>query len=316
MGPIFIKENSDVSDFMEKMHNLSERATGDLKKEIEKQMKLASYGEIGENNIIYELKNSGIDMCVLHDIYIEYGDVSAQIDFIVITRKVILVIECKNLIGNIEIDNGGNFIRTYELLGKRIKEGIYSPITQNERHLRVLREVRRESKGNVFLKHFFETGFDKSYKSIVVLANPKTYLNAKFAKREVKEQVIRADQLVALINKWNNESKNLSFSEKEMMDLADFFLSKSVPRKSDYAKKYEELLDKVEKTNITLTEEEPVEEKTSQKIETFEKTVAEEKTCPRCGNKLVLRTVKKGENIGKHFWGCSNFPKCRYNENL
>jgi hypothetical protein len=29
-----------------------------------------------------------------------------------------LVIECKNLIGNIEIDNGGNFIRTYELFGK------------------------------------------------------------------------------------------------------------------------------------------------------------------------------------------------------
>ncbi|GIO88548.1 hypothetical protein J25TS5_54800 [Paenibacillus faecis] len=33
----------------------------------------------------------------------------------------------------------------------------------------------------------------------------------------------------------------------------------------------------------------------------------DEKTCPRCGNKLVLRTGSKGQ-----FYGCSSFPKCRY----
>jgi ssDNA-binding Zn-finger/Zn-ribbon topoisomerase 1 len=315
MGPVFIKENSDVSEFMEKMQALSDRATGDLKKEIEKQIKLASYGELGENNIIFELKNSGIDMCVLHDIYMEYGDMSAQIDFIVITRKMILVIECKNLIGNIEIDNGGNFIRTYELFGKKVKEGIYSPITQNERHLRVLKEVRKESKSNFIAKHVFETGFDELYKSIVVLANPKTYLNAKFAKKEVKDQVIRADQLVALINKLNDESKNITSTEKEMKDLAEFFLSQNASRKSDYTKKYEELLDEVEKAHVTPKGEKPVEEKIIETAEEREETIAEEKICPRCGNKLVLRTAKKGENAGNQFYGCSNFPKCRYIEN-
>lgn len=34
--------------------------------------------------------------------------------------------------------------------------------------------------------------------------------------------------------------------------------------------------------------------------------------CPRCGNELVLRTAKKGNNAGNQFYGCSNFPKCRY----
>ena len=29
--------------------------------------------------------------------------------------------------------------------------------------------------------------------------------------------------------------------------------------------------------------------------------------CPRCGGQLVLRSGKCGE-----FWGCSNFPRCRY----
>ena len=38
--------------------------------------------------------------------------------------------------------------------------------------------------------------------------------------------------------------------------------------------------------------------------------------CPRCGGNLVLRTARKGENAGNQFYGCSNFPKCRYVKNL
>jgi len=34
-------------------------------------------------------------------------------------------------------------------------------------------------------------------------------------------------------------------------------------------------------------------------------------TCPLCGAEMVLRTAKKGPNVGDKFWGCSTFPKCR-----
>ncbi|PWB55992.1 MAG: topoisomerase [Anaerolineales bacterium] len=33
--------------------------------------------------------------------------------------------------------------------------------------------------------------------------------------------------------------------------------------------------------------------------------------CPKCGIPMVLRTAGKGEYTGQHFYGCSNFPKCR-----
>ncbi len=36
-----------------------------------------------------------------------------------------------------------------------------------------------------------------------------------------------------------------------------------------------------------------------------------QKQCPKCGSPMVMREVKKGQNIGKKFWGCSRFPKCR-----
>jgi hypothetical protein len=33
--------------------------------------------------------------------------------------------------------------------------------------------------------------------------------------------------------------------------------------------------------------------------------------CPKCGGKMVLRTVKSGANAGNQFWGCSQYPNCR-----
>lgn len=45
------------------------------------------------------------------------------------------------------------------------------------------------------------------------------------------------------------------------------------------------------------------------------KTIVEKKessqSCPKCGGLMVMREVKKGQNIGNKFWGCSSFPKCR-----
>jgi restriction system protein len=33
--------------------------------------------------------------------------------------------------------------------------------------------------------------------------------------------------------------------------------------------------------------------------------------CPKCGASMVLRETKKGQNVGKNFWGCTKFPQCR-----
>ncbi len=43
-----------------------------------------------------------------------------------------------------------------------------------------------------------------------------------------------------------------------------------------------------------------------------DKSVPPSLICPRCGKELLLRTSGKGSNIGKQFYGCSGFPKCRF----
>lgn len=41
-----------------------------------------------------------------------------------------------------------------------------------------------------------------------------------------------------------------------------------------------------------------------------------EKICPKCGSKMLIREAKKGANAGNKFWGCSAFPKCRAMEKI
>ncbi len=36
--------------------------------------------------------------------------------------------------------------------------------------------------------------------------------------------------------------------------------------------------------------------------------------CPLCGGKMRLKTAKRGINEGRKFYGCSNYPKCRFTE--
>lgn len=33
--------------------------------------------------------------------------------------------------------------------------------------------------------------------------------------------------------------------------------------------------------------------------------------CPRCGELMVIRTTRRGQNRGEQFWGCPRFPTCR-----
>ena len=244
IGPVFLKETSDLDTYIAKLQDLLTEAEGESANLIKEQISIANAGKYGESNIAFELKNSGMDMYILHDIYLENGDLSAQIDFLVITRKSIYIIECKNLIGNIEIDNTGAFIRKYELSGKFKREGIYSPITQNQRHLQVLKEVRKSSKKNFISKALFEKNYKNNYQTIVVLANPKTYLNARYAPKDIKQQVIRADQLITYIKNKDAESQN-ELNDDSMLNLAKFYLEQNKPERSDYTQKYESLLQNI-----------------------------------------------------------------------
>lgn len=151
--PVFLKEGSSAGKQLEELTALRENIPLSAKKDFERDLRLLKAGIYGEDHIAYEIKNSHMPMWVIHDFYIEYEGLTAQIDYLIITRKRNFIIECKNLIGNIEVNSSGDFIRIFEN-GK--KEGIYSPITQNRRHLELIRKMRIDSQNNLIMKtHLF-----------------------------------------------------------------------------------------------------------------------------------------------------------------
>lgn len=321
---IILKEDSDAKLYLEKLEELLPKTSGALQKQVQKEIAITKAGIAGEDNILFELKNSNMDMIVLHDIYIETKDgLGAQIDFVVVTPKITFLIECKNLFGNIEIDAKGNFIRTMEFGRNKHKEGIYSPITQSERHMTVLKECIVEDK-NILLAATVRLTFDKFYKSLVVLANSKMVMNDKYAKKEIKEQVLRSDQMIQVLKKMNSDSKELASSKKDMLAIAEKLLRRNKEVRKDYFAKYQELLDQLELDAVIdepqcETIEESVQlEKKEQVKEEQEKAENEKETmlCPKCKSELVLRTAKKGANAGQQFYGCSNYPKCGFILNL
>ena len=197
-NPIFLKEDSEADKQLAALQALKENLSGNALGKIEKEISRVEAGIIGERQIRFELENSHIPMYVLHDLFMENEGLKAQIDYLVITRKSVYIVECKNLYGNIEIKGDGSFVRTYQYGGKSYKEGIYSPITQNERHAELIKAIRAKTKGMI-AKGIFEKHFDENYHTVVVLANPKTVLNDRYAKKEDKEMVVRADQLTSRI---------------------------------------------------------------------------------------------------------------------
>ena len=130
--------------------------------------------------------------------------------------------------------------------------------------------------------------------------------------------VIRLGQLVSYIKDLEEKDDIYKSSEAEMRELIDCFMQHGSPNRSDYAKKYEEL---VAEQNVAASQDDkrsmPSElHKNAQAKNAIEKNISQDsgKKCPRCGASLVLRTSKKGGNIGKQFWGCSAFPKCWFKD--
>lgn len=236
--PVFLKENSNADEQLEKLKEIESLLNKEGQAILRQDIKYLEYGIAGEKNIAFELKNSHMPMYVLHDVYLTDGDLSAQIDYLVFTRKICFVIECKNLYGDIEINNAGEFIRTLEYNGKRKKEGIYSPITQNQRHLDLIRKKVITSSKNFISKLVNEKSFDDTFKSLVVLSNPKMLLNDRYAKKEVKAKVIRADQLVTTIKQMYNESNMIESSDSALLGQAQSFVVAHRDITKDYIDKY------------------------------------------------------------------------------
>jgi hypothetical protein len=222
--PVFLKDDSSLEKDLAEFEALP-TPTGVGGSAAKRQLWALRQGVNGERQVRFELTHSHLPCCVLRDLRLVSHDLTAQIDVLVVTRKQTFVIECKNLYGNITIDATGAFTRTVSYSsGRWKKEGIYSPVTQNQRHLDVLRQIRTENKGRV-MQYLTNHYFDSFYESVVVLANEGTILRADGAPPGIASQVVRADHLISHLRERIKASSAPASPDKEMRQFAEGLLA-------------------------------------------------------------------------------------------
>lgn len=245
---VFYKTENDLERKIEILTELQKKYPEN--DEIKRQLFLSKRGLQGEKQIIYELKNANIGMYVLHDITIRSGDSIAQIDFIVVTPYKNYFIECKDLIGDITVNNNGQFVRTYKWNGQTIKKSIYSPLTQAETHINIF--LKNWKDRHNFLDNLFYSRYVEKYNvPLVVMANSEGILNTKFAPKEIKSKVITSDQLLKYIqNDKNRANRDELCGKRQMEKIAKKFKEIDDPIVRDYENMY---VKQEEKNNLLIS---------------------------------------------------------------
>lgn len=224
----FKEENKELNDLLD----LKDKVKSNKVKNIERDIEFIKDVIEGEKNIYSKLKNSSIPMICLHDIKIKYGDYIAQLDFILITTKFIMILETKKLNGDISINEEGDFVRyTKNKDGKIIdSEEIDSPIAQNDRNIRVVRDILIEERLIKTLPIL----------SAVLITNDKTTVNRSKAAKKIKYEIFSYDELTELINrKLSCYSKDKNMFDDQMKKIAEYFMENNNEIKDDYYKRYD-----------------------------------------------------------------------------
>lgn len=181
--------NYSVRKLMEKQKT----ETSPLKNNaINYQILLYKIGGIGENKVLDELKYSFYPMHIFKDISINIGEFQCQIDFVILTKKAMYLIECKNTKFNVKIDKTGSFY----LINEGKKNRTFSVLNQIERQKMILEQI--------------DLGVEiKEMHPIVVYANEETGIEIedKDALRGI--DVINLDRLNSLIREKEKDLKEI-----------------------------------------------------------------------------------------------------------
>ena len=234
---VFYKENSDLQDKYNALKKLNDEYPNN--EDLLSELYIVKKGLDGENEIAYQLKKAHIGMYVLRDIKVKHEDLTAQIDYVIITPVYTYYVECKNLVGNITVTDKGDFIREFTINGKKIKKGMYSPLRQVEAQREVIRKIW-ESNSSAIRKFFASKNFDYYRRVLVVAANPDTILNTNRAPQEMKYKILRADSLIRQIEYDLNHRKNDEYldSKKSMEEMAQSYINLSNNEDINYYEYY------------------------------------------------------------------------------
>lgn len=239
--PIILKTSNYLQEEYEYVKELYNK-TNNVK--LKNKLKQLEYQVECEKNIIEELSNSLIPMYIIHDVNLDYLGFKRRINYIVITKHKVYVIEASELFGNIKINNKDEFIRIYNDLDHCYEEVIENPIKINDKNLELLKLIGYHNKSMVD-KLIFDKVFYQDYQSLIVLGNKNNLLDDFDASYSVRDKVVKIDNLINYIKESDKLHKK-KFSNKEMLDIAHNILNSHIEPFICYDLLYKDYLEEKE----------------------------------------------------------------------
>lgn len=205
---------------------------------------------------------------IINDVLISGADkYTSQIDLLIIGNKGIYIIEIKNFP---EAKIYGNTNQsTWFYYNHSKKYDIYSPLKQNQKHVRYLKK---------FLKDFG----DIPCFSIVNIICDDFKISGKIeAGTAICNSLPSMEEAIYLLSK----DKPIVFDNEQKQNIFNFIKNHQIKGKEARAEHKQNVIEY--KANL--------------------EKMKDQKICPYCKTELILRNGKYGE-----FYGCVNYPKCKY----
>lgn len=272
----------------------------------------ADSGRYGEYLIYKNLQHrEGPDGKFLFNAYIPTGEGNTtEIDVMFLCRKGIFVFESKNYSGWIfGKESQQNWTQTLPKGRKSHKEHFYNPIRQNAGHINNLKRFANETARFYSVIAFSDRCTIKAmevHSQNVFVLHRREVENPIAAVYEYCEDIMTQDELEALYATLypftqaseevkSNHVDNIQQTRRESIPVTP--IESSMNSEADM------------ESELKIAEQQQL--ATEDSLESAEKAI-----CPWCQGKLVLRTARRGDRAGKRFYGCENYPKCKYIKNL
>ena len=296
------------------------------------------YGEYLTYKYLKHMESNGAKF--LFNIYIPKGNgETTEIDVLMICPKGIFVFESKNYSGWIfGSESQKNWYQTLPTgRGRSHKEHFYNPIMQNRSHIKHLKSLL----GEQFPMRSIIVFSDRcTLKSVQVKSNDISVINrynvapvVSAICNQTPTDILSSRNITELYNKLYPFTQVDEIAKAQHIANIRNNLNEQPIRQTtpEYAPSGVTTLQTEATNDTTVIQTEvnsvgvqtvvadlqsPVIESTEQipvEVKPIEKQIPK---CPRCNGNLVLRTATRGANAGNQFYGCSNYPKCKYIQNI
>jgi hypothetical protein len=184
--------------------------------QIIKELGRRQAGYHGEESLDYYLSRlPDQKYMIFHDLNLPFGKYNCQIDTLLLTKHLALILETKNMTGTLTFDlENGQFFQTVDGNDK----GYTDPISQAEMHKDCIKE---------FLSKYNFPSLTVDY--LVVVSNPYSILSFTGNNPEAKQRVCKSHHLLKKVSMFEKKYTNEILSEKELRKLSRLLVKKNTP---------------------------------------------------------------------------------------